>query len=670
MIEAGRLARPVHAVGRHTNMIDAELSARLAKILEASTDFVGMADAQGRTLYVNPAGRELLGIPLGEPLEGESLRRFHSPEAADLVERSALPAAIRGGVHSLRNTMRHRDGHDIPVSQLVLAHCDENGAPIWFSTVARDISRETRAEAELRKSQERFRVLIENLHVGVVVQDRNATIQLSNGKALELLGLSLEQLLGSSSFDPTWNVIHEDGTDFPGATHPVPRVLETGKPVRNVIMGVFRPTKRDRVWLLVNAEPEVDADGSVSQVVCTFSDITDRKQLEETLLQAQKLEAVGRLAGGVAHDFNNLLTVILGYIDLGVQSPALAAHEREELGLARDACMRAVSLTRQLLAFARRDIIRPTVVDVGDALREAGSMIRRLIGEHIAVESQVGRDTWPIRVDPGQLQQVIMNLAINARDAMPGGGTLRLEAANVVLSDDYTRAHAEVTPGEYVVLSVSDTGHGIPKELQPHVFEPFFTTKGTGEGTGLGLATVHGIVHHHGGHIGLHTAPGLGTTFKVYFPRCDTERAAQPAPPANPAPSGSEGATILLVEDEHLVRGFATRVLERAGYRVHDFGDPRQALEFARQHPGSIELLLTDVVMPHLNGHELAREVQALRPQTKVLYASGYTENTIVHHGVLDAGIAFLAKPYAPADLTRRVSDVLQARTGEMAPLR
>ncbi len=644
-----------------SNVRATELTARLATILEASTDFVGMADPEGRVLYVNRAGRQLLGIPLDEDLRGVSVRELHSPTTAEIAITYSMPTAIRDGVCSLRTTIRHRDGHDIPVSQLILAHRDEAGRPTWFSTVARDVSRETLAEDELRKSQERFRALIDNLHVGVLVQDRDAAIQLSNTKALDLLGLTLDQLLGRSSFDPMWNVIHEDGSDFPGPTHPVPRALQTGKPVRNVIMGVYRPAMRDRVWLLVNAEPELAEDGSVSQVVCTFSDITEQKLLQESLLQAQKLEAVGRLAGGVAHDFNNLLTVILGYIDLSVQSPALAATEREELGLARDACGRAVALTRQLLAFARRDIIRPTVVGLGDALRGTEHMIRRLIGEHIVVELRTSPDVWPVRADPGQLQQVILNLAINARDAMPSGGTLTLEAANVALGEDYARAHADVAPGEYVVLSVSDTGQGIPKELQPHIFEPFFTTKPTGEGTGLGLATVHGIVRHHGGHVWLYSEPGRGTTFRVYFPRSTEDAASHPtAPPEADDRRGHRTATILLVEDESLVRGFASRVLVKAGHRVHAFGDPRQALAFASAHSERIDLLVTDVVMPHLSGHQLARELQQQQPETKVLYASGYTQNTIVHHGVLDAGVAFLAKPYTAADLTSRVTDVLE----------
>ncbi len=510
-----------------------------------------------------------------------------------------------------------------------------------------------------REGQTRFRSLIENLHVGVVVQDRNATIQLSNSKARELLGLSLEQLLGRSSFDPLWNVVHEDGTDFPGPTHPVPRVLQTGKPVRIVVMGVFRPATRDRVWLLVNAEPELDAEGRVSQVVCTFSDVTERKHLEETLLQSQKLEAVGRLAGGVAHDFNNLLTVILGYIDLTWQSPQLPAAEHDDLALARDASLRAITLTRQLLAFARRDVIVPQIINLNDALRETEQMLRRLIGEDIQVRVLAPSDIWALNVDAGQLQQVIMNLAINARDAMSGGGKLTIEAANVVLGEDYARGHADVAAGEYVMLSVSDTGQGIPKEVQPHIFEPFFTTKGTGQGTGLGLATVHGIVRRHGGHVWLHSEAGQGTTFKVYFPRAlaAPEIPSKAAQPSQSKPEAS--VTVVLVEDEDLVRSFAARVLDQAGYRVHAFGDPREALEFMTAQPEPVALLLTDVVMPHMSGHQLAQAIEKRRPQIRVLYMSGYTENTIVHHGVLDAGVAFLAKPYTPADLLTRVRDLL-----------
>jgi two-component system, cell cycle sensor histidine kinase and response regulator CckA len=637
---------------------DPSLTARLADILETSTDFVGMADADGRTLFVNRAGKELLGIALDEDVTGKPIASYHSPDSAALVLEHGIPAAIEHGVWSSRNTVRHRRGHDIPVSQLLLAHKDAQGQVAWFSTVARDIREQTLAEDHLRQSQGRFRALIDNLHVGVLVQDQNARIVLSNAKALELLGLTLDQLLGRTSFDPTWNVVHEDGSDFPGPTHPVPVALATGKPVHNVTMGVYRPALRDRVWLLVNAEPELAQDGSVVQVVCTFSDITDRKQLESSLLQSQKLEAVGRLAGGVAHDFNNLLTVIMGNVDLASTSMPPDSTQHQELRVAFDACTRAAALTRQLLAFARRDIISPAVVNLSDVVRGLEPMFRRLIGEHITVQVQVSSALWSVRVDPGQIQQVVLNLAINARDAMQSGGSLTLETANVVLGEDYARTHADVAPGEYAMLAVSDTGQGIPKHLQAHVFEPFFTTKAAGEGTGLGLATVHGIVRHHGGHVWLYSEPGSGTTFKVYFPRT-SEEIQLVATPDLAAPTPTARATIILVEDEALVRGFAARVLEKHGHRVLAFGDPRAALRFVDDNADAIDLLLTDVVLPHMSGRQLAERLASRRPDLRVLYVSGYTQNTIVHHGVLDAGISFLAKPYTPADLLNRVQEVL-----------
>jgi signal transduction histidine kinase/CheY-like chemotaxis protein len=424
-------------------------------------------------------------------------------------------------------------------------------------------------------------------------------------------------------------------------------------------MGVYRPASNDRVWLLVNAEPQRGPDGAVRRVVCTFSDITDRKKLEDSLLQSQKLEAIGRLAGGIAHDFNNLLTVIMGYVeDIAGTLPA-GTREHSELTVALEASQRAASLTRQLLAFARRHVIAPKLVDLNHVIHDIEHMLKRLIGEHIELRRHEATELWPIKVDPNQIEQVILNLALNARDAMPESGLLTLETGNVVLDPEYAAAHSGVTPGEYVMLAVSDTGSGIPREAQPHIFEPFFSTKGL-HGTGLGLSTVHGIVRQHGGHIWLYSEVSRGTAFKIYFPRAPGEEAANTiAPKVLLKPRVRGGETLLLVEDEELVRSYALRVLERAGYRVLSAADPLEALKLAEAHRGSISLLVTDVVMPHMSGQKLATALLDQRPELRVLFVSGYTENTIAHHGVLDPGVAFLPKPYTPVDLLTRVREVI-----------
>jgi PAS domain S-box-containing protein len=632
---------------------------RLAAIIEASSDLVGLTGPNGETWFLNLAGRRLLGFGENEDLSRLKIEDYHSADAGRLVRDEAMPAALAQGVTTFENTFRHRSGRNIPVSQMLIAHRDATGKLECFSTVARDISEQKEAEESLRASEERFRLLLDDLHVGVLVQDAEARILVSNPKALELLGLTKDQLLGRTSFDPTWNVVHEDGSDFQADEHPVPLAVRTSKPVRNVTMGVFRPTRKDRVWLLVNAEPQRRPDGTVRRVVCTFSDITDRKKLEESLLQSQKLEAVGRLAGGIAHDFNNLLTVIMGYVEdiAGTLSPGTREHN--ELTVALEASQRAAGLTRQLLAFARRHVIAPKLVDLNEVVQDIERMLRRLIGEQIDLRRHEATGLWPVKVDRTQIEQVILNLAVNARDAMPDAGVLTIETGNVVLGDEYAAAHAGVTPGEYVMLAVSDTGTGIPRELQPHIFEPFFTTKGPLRGTGLGLATVHGIVKQHGGHIWLYSEPASGTAFKIYLPRATTGDVEAVPLKTLLKPRVRGGETLLLVEDEELVRSYALRVLERGGYQVLSAADPLEALKLAEAHRGTISLLVTDVIMPHMSGQKLATELTEQRPELRILFVSGYTENTIAHHGVLEPDVAFLPKPYTPTDLLQRVREVL-----------
>ncbi|HEU5075810.1 MAG TPA: PAS domain S-box protein [Polyangiaceae bacterium] len=637
-----------------------DLQQRLAEIAEASSDFIGISNAIGETVYVNRAGRAMLGFGEDEDLTGVPIAIYHSEEAARRVRDEQWTEVLKSGAATFENTVRHRDGHDIPVSQLLMSHRGQSGAVEYLSTVMRDMRAQRRVAEELRQTEERLRSLVDNLHVGVIVQDRDANVLLSNHTALELLGLTVDQLLGKASRDADWNVIHEDGNEFPLELHPATLALATGRPVRNVTLGVYRPATRDRVWLLVHAEPELDESGRVLQVVCTYSDITDRKLLESSLVQAQKMEAVGRLAGGVAHDFNNLLTVIGGYLDLSVTAPTLDGQVRDDLELALKATQRAASLTRQLLAFARRDVVSPGNVDINAVLATVQGMLRRLIAEHITIEVHATPGVWVTRIDPSQLEQVILNLAVNAADAIGGRGLLTFETANVVLDSGYASRHVNVEPGDYVMLAVTDTGPGIPEELHAHIFEPFFTTKGAGKGTGLGLATVHGIVKSNGGHVALHSAAGVGACFKVYLPR--SRGAVDPEPALHESGPRAAGEAVLLVEDEDLVRNFAYRVLAGAGYRVIEADNPQHALEIARAFEGKLEALVTDVVMPKMSGRELADMLVAERPDLVVLYVSGYAQTAVAQHGVLEQGIEFLAKPYTPKQLLTRVREVLDAR--------
>ncbi len=392
--------------------------------------------------------------------------------------------------------------------------------------------------------------------------------------------------------------------------------------------------------------------------IAFVSDISQRKQLEEQLMHAQKMEAVGRLAGGVAHDFNNMLTVITGYnrMILDELSPLdpLRGYAEEIL----KAADRAGAITNQLLAFSRRQIMQPRVINLNTLIQQTDKMLRRLIGEDIELMLGLNSDVGNIRADPGHVEQAIVNLAVNARDAMPTGGRLTIETANVHLDENYVRTHLGVTPGDFVMVAVSDNGHGMDAETRRRIFEPFFTTKEKGRGTGLGLATVYGSVKQTGGDIWVYSEPGKGTTFKLYFPRV-AEAVSEEGTAGPEQPTTSVGETILVVEDEKAVRELTVRILQQLGYRVLTASGGDEALKISHAHTGRIALLLTDVVMPGMSGRQLADALTITRPDIKVLYLSGYTENTVVHHGVLNAGVEFLPKPFSREVLAKKLRELL-----------
>ena len=385
--------------------------------------------------------------------------------------------------------------------------------------------------------------------------------------------------------------------------------------------------------------------------------VTERRLLEDQLRQSQKMEAVGKLAGGVAHDFNNLLTAILGYSSLLLDDMPANAPTRREIEQIQHAAQSAASLTQQLLAFSRRQILQPRILDLNDVVRSIEPMLKRIIGEDVNLQTKLSPSLAHVSADPGQIEQIIVNLAVNARDAMPGGGRLTIETADVMLDESYTAQHAVTTVGPHVMLAVSDTGRGMDMQTRERIFEPFFTTERRGEGTGLGLATVYGIVKQSGGSIWVYSEPGQGATFKVYLP-ATSQDVTQPA--AAPAPKGIEGTeTILVAEDQAEVRSIVRTILSRHGYKVLEATDGEEALRILRDHPGRIHLLLTDVVMPSIGGPELVRRLRETHPSIRVLYTSGYTDEAIVRHGVLEPGIAFLEKPFTPTTLLTKVREVL-----------
>jgi two-component system cell cycle sensor histidine kinase/response regulator CckA len=389
----------------------------------------------------------------------------------------------------------------------------------------------------------------------------------------------------------------------------------------------------------------------------------ERARLEDQLLQSQKMEAVGRLAGGVAHDFNNLLQIILSYAEIARERPGLEPEELEDLDEIKKAARRAANLTRQLLAFSRKQVLDPIVMDINTVLRDLVKMLQRLIGEDIEIRFVLAPEPVRVKADPGQIENVIMNLAVNARDAMPQGGVLTIETGATEVDQAYAREHPFVPPGPYVMVTVTDTGAGMDADVRSHIFEPFFTTKDPGKGTGLGLATVYGIVKQSGGHISVYSEPGRGSSFKILLPRVEESAVRErPARGAERSPRGSE--TILLVEDEPSLRKLVRQLLRGRGYTVIEAHDGAKALDAARKHKGPIQLLLTDVVMPGMSGRELAERLAPLRPEMKILYMSGYTDDAIVNHGVPGSGAGLIQKPFSQDALARKVHALLHPDSG------
>lgn len=443
----------------------------------------------------------------------------------------------------------------------------------------------------------------------------------------------------------------------------IPFILVTGSQTEEVAVQCMREGANDYI-LKANLIRLSTAVKNVLKNRETERQRTDAeralKRSEEQLLQAQKLEAVGRLAGGISHDFNNLLTAIIGYSELSLRGLAKDDPIRRNIEEIKRASDRAASLTRQLLAFSRKQVMQLRVFDLNTVVSDLERMLRRMIGEDVELKTTLQPKLANIKADPGQIEQVIMNLAVNARDAMPMGGKVTIETTGVYLDETYVQEHVEPTPGFYVMLAVSDTGVGIPEHVRQHIFEPFFTTKEAGKGTGLGLSTVYGIVRQSGGHIWVYSEPDKGTTFKIYFPAV-VEKAEDYRAPSGPLsiPGGTE--TVLLVEDADFVRNLARQVLETRGYKVLEAADGNTARFVCETFQQRIDLLLTDVVMPRQSGSELARALLEIRPEMRVLYMSGYTEDAILSHGVLEAGVNFISKPFSPDALSLRVREVLDA---------
>jgi two-component system, cell cycle sensor histidine kinase and response regulator CckA len=508
-----------------------------------------------------------------------------------------------------------------------------------------------RIRAEMAQREELFRIISENAADLIAVVDVSGRRLYNSPSYEKLLGYSQEELTRTSVYEQ----IHPDDRD---------QVEKAAENARNSGQGnrlEYRVRHKNGQWLTLESTASAvrDSKGNVQKLVVVNRDITERKQLEEQLYLSQKLEAIGRLSGGVAHDFNNLLGVIIGYSEALQGRLPKDDPFREAVDEIQKAGKRAASLTQQLLAFSRKQVLEPKVLDLKIVILEVEKMLRRLIGEDIDLRFLLPQELGRIKADRGQIEQVLLNLAVNARDAMPQGGSLTIEAANAELGTAEVRRYRYVAPGRYIMLRVTDTGCGMDAEVQSHIFEPFFTTKEKGKGTGLGLATVYGVIKQSGGYIWVDSEPNKGATFRIYLPEVQDMPEASEEKIAVTRASGPR--TILVVEDEASLRKLTRTTLQDTGYTVLEAGDAIEALRIADETPGAIDLLLTDVVMPGMSGRVLAERLVPLRPDLRVLYMSGYTDGAVADHGVLESGISVLHKPFTRDQLIRRVENVLTA---------
>jgi PAS domain S-box-containing protein len=617
------------------------------------SDMVCLLDPEGRILRCNKAMANLLGKPFSE-----IIGRTHW----EIVYGTTAPIQ-ECPVMRMRETHRRQTAilpindrwFNIAVDPLL----DETSGLIGAVHIMSDITERKLAEEALQRSEEKYRTILENIEEGYYEVDITGNFTFFNDSICRIWGYPKEELIGMNDRQYT------DQENAKKLFQTFNNVYTTGEPARGFGWEIIR---KDGTKRYIEASVSLQKDSSDKPIGFRgiIRDITERKRaeeerlaLQEQLRQSQKMEAIGQLAGGVAHDFNNLLTVIHGYSELILTNLDENSRLHQDVREIIHASERASSLTGQLLAFSRKQVLQPKVLYLNAHVSNMDKMLRRMIGENIELMTLLAKDLGRTKADPGQIEQVILNLAVNARDAMLNGGKLTIETANIELDENYARSHIGVTPGHYVMLSVSDTGVGIAREVKERIFEPFFTTKEKGKGTGLGLSTVFGIIQQSGGNIWVYSEPGLGTTFKIYLPRIeeDTE-SLKPSAVSTKSLQGSE--TILLVEDEEIVRKLACTILQKNGYKVLEAPNGEEALRIVQGQNGNpIHLLVTDVVMPGMSGRQLADHLERLRPEMKILYISGYTDNAIVHHGILDEGMNYIQKPFTIEGLARKVREVL-----------
>lgn len=659
-ILASTAAAALESASLHAQVRAAEANYR--SIFENAVEGIFQSTPEGKFITVNPALARILGYDSADEMVAAitdiANQLYVDPEVRTEVERLQAKDSV---VEHFEFEAYRKDGTKIWLSQNRRAAATGEGRR-YFEGSVEDITDRKRAEVELSQSEQRYRDLVENARDIIYEHDLQGRYTSINKAGEQITGYAQSEALA----------LNLEATVAPGHLQAARDMIRRKLAGETVTAYELEILTKDggRVPVEVNTRL-VYHDGVPVGVQGIARDITERKHLEEALReseeqlrQSQKLEAIGQLAGGVAHDFNNLLTAINGYSALSLRRVG-ADHPitpyLEEIKKAGD---RAANLTRQLLAFGRKQLLQPLAINLNDIVSDMIKMLKRLIGEDIQLATKLGVDLKQVKADPGQLEQVLVNLVVNARDAMLRGGTVTIETANTTLDGTYASKHVGVQPGEYVMLAVSDTGSGMDPQTQSRIFEPFFTTKEKGKGTGLGLSTVYGIIRQSGGNVWVYSEVAKGTTFKVYLPQVEAEALAQ-VETSHEISAQRGWETVLLVEDEDMVRHLASELLEDSGYVVLQASGGEEAINLCRDHAEPIDLLITDVVMPKISGKEVADKLRTIHPETKVLFMSGYTDEAIVHHGIVDSNIAFIQKPFSEQALAQKVRDVLDAKNGQ-----